>query len=771
MKAPLRVVPLPGRGEGLITLLLFLLTTSCFAQTPAPTTRPHVLLILCDALTLDQLHDNAYPHLYHFAETNAIGLMNCAVAGEKSRVAAMLTLATGQHTPAEETDDDAANDWETVPGESGTAREVWARRMGQKAENVKTFRNGARLLGIAPLARRGLARTRLGALLVQANPPVSTFVCGSVEGNPRDRSAALLTMDANGVGEALFRVLRDASNANGPPGMVDDVVRMAQLASESEAEFTVVQLGDTARAEARRGRHHFNYETNRKAALKRLDLFLYLLTGFLEREGKTPDVLLVSPRPPAGDARHPTTWNRLTPLIAAGPDFPPGLLASATTRTPGLVANVDIAPTVLHLFRAPVASEMIGRPLRSVPYAGSGTERLAVVSRMDYVTTLNYQALTRAMPPLGVFCFFVLLSGFLAYRAGGVRWARWCAPGLVAVTNIPVAFLLAPILIPPTLVEYGLRIVAWAVGLAVADYALARLLRVSPALASALLTVLLVVGDTLTGQILLKDSLLSGYALSGIRYYGVGNEYLGVTLGLALIGGFALLDERGIPFPPDDSERKLRWTLILLWLALAFLLGWPGLGANAGSLAATGAGFGVGIVLLRGGKATVRLGALCVLAGLGLAFAFGALEAALNRHAGTDASSHFGAALSAASGGRGAGYLAEIALRKVAMNLRLLVSPGFLAGLAGLAGVVVGMQATFGAALRSVLERHVWLARSRSAALAAIIAALIFKDSGVVTAIFLCGAVCVFLLYYALTEESYPLRLESPAPSQEEGVE
>ena len=145
---------------------------------------------------------------------------------------------------------------------------------------------------------------------------------------------------------------------------------------------------------------------------------------------------------------------------------------------------------------------------------------------------------------------------------------RWLVFGIVPLLFLPAALLLAPILIPPTLWEYALRIVAWQFGLAFFALALARISRCNLPVTVALTNIALILGDILTGQNLLKDSLLSGYALSGIRYYGIGNEYLGVVLAFALtdpekgtkgITAFLLTpDMPGFRFGPPEDKMGLK---------------------------------------------------------------------------------------------------------------------------------------------------------------------------------------------------------------------
>ena len=734
-----------GKGAGGLGLLLALAPVQA-----APLHRPHVVLILCDAITFSDVHNRAYPHLARFTETGALGLMNCAVAGPKTPTAATLTLAIGQHLPAEVTDEQAANDGESVPGEQGTAAEVYARRVGQPASTDRD-RSSMRVkhLGIAGLARRGLDTDRLGAALAQETPKIQTFVVGNADTETWGRRAAALTVDALGVGAGVVAAAQGTASSL----LRDDPTALARAISQAHADFTVVQLGDTARIEAARAQFAPEvYRSARAEALRRLDELIVLLSEKSTADGDPVDILLVSPYPPVEQAHYPGVWGRLTPVVASGPDFPPGLLTSATTRTPGLLANVDIAPTILALFAAQAPVTMIGRPLQVIVSETEPSRRMAAVARLDQMAALNGRATIPLMASIGSLCFLLVLAGLIAWNRGGAQAARRFAPGLLFTQNLPTALLLAPLGTPPTILRYGLEIVAWMAGLTVASSLLARLVRISPPVAAAFLGIALVVGDTLAGQPLLKDSLLSSYPLSGIRYYGVGNEYLGVLLGFALAGGFAWLEDRRVPYPSAVSGHVYRWALALGWLGLLLLLGWPGLGANAGSLAATSAGFGLGTAILAGKRPTVRLGIACTLAGLLLAFVFGVVDAALAAHA----SSHLGAAVQAASGGRGPGYLAEIALRKLAMNLRLLVSPWLLLPAGAVVVTLLAARALVGDSWRFALQRRPWTARGLTATLAATLASLLFKDSGVVTATFLIGSECVILLSLLLTDDPDP---------------
>lgn len=738
-------------------LLLWLPPHGNTQEPPAPHKPTRVVLILCDALTCDELHAPNLPQLSALTEGGAVGLMNCAVGSAKTPPSALLTIALSQQAsalPFDETDTAAA---------------------------LKRFPN-------APT---------LGALLAFASPSVRSVVCGSAQTDTPHRRAALLTADASGSIQGDLDL--SEHDATAPFGIRDDIARLAEYAAMTDADLMVVQLGDTARVEAMRSRlTAAAYHTARAAALKRFDAFLYLLIARLDAEDQHPDVLIVSPCAPPDDARSTANGSRLTPLLAFGPDFPAGLFTSPTTRTPGLIANTDLAPTLLAHFGVPIPASMVGRPMRILTDSAqrtNGAERIALLRRMDYMTTLNRRATYGFMPLLAAVCFIVTLVGIAAHRKGGSRVSKRFVPALIFMLSLPTALLYAPLLVPPTLWEYCLRICGWMLALTAGSYLIAKFLRTSVPLAVALIGLLCVTIDILIGQPLLKFALFSDYPLSGIRYYGIGNEYLGIVLGFALLGGFIWLDDRRVPLPivdlkiaelkknstnfvpgdsaetefvsdPKASTGESSWrkiTLTVLWLGLSFLLGWSGLGANAGSLIATCAGFGVGIAVLFSRRATVGFALACTLFGLLLTFVFGWLDNWIGSHSGAmgQGSSHAGMVLNAAQHGRGIGYLAEIALRKISLNLHLLFSPGLLAG-AGIVAIAAWTAwLTIGSSVREVYEEHKWLRAGLPALLSMTLTSLVFKDSGVVTVAFLLGCAFLITLYFVFTETSPPSELKT----------
>ena len=752
MDALLHSLHLPRIRLMAIYLAIFAVFFSLPVGASEPSIRRHVVLVLCDCLTLDDLHDiRSAPFLAGLTERSAIGLMNCAVNGPKTPAAATLTLAIGQHLPSEPTDEMAFNDWELVPGEQGAARAVYVRRVGTLDPSVDALHfdpeRAVKHLGIVSLIARGLDKDRLGAALTHADPPVQAYVCGNADNGVKQpqRRAALLTADATGISGGMLDLYRFSTQT--PFGLCDDPRAVIDFVARGKADFVVVQMSDFSRAEAARSNlSAAAYHLARLGGLQRLNLLMELLDREYPSDSQGADVLLVSPRPPGEDKGHPGTWGRLTPILAYGPDFPPGVLTSPTTRTMGLIANIDIAPTLLTLFHAPIPLAMVGRPIQAVTAVPDGVERVRAVMSLDRIATLNGKAAVRVMVPLSTVCFgLVFASIYLHHRRSG-RASSWLGPVLIFVQNMASGLLLAPLMAPTSLLIYGIEIVVWMALLTGVAYGVSRALRIAPPVAAAAICVVLVVVDTLAGQSLIKESVFSAYALSGIRYYGVGNEYLGIVVGFALMAVFAWLDDRQVA-PAMPERLRLWWLAPLAWGGLAFLLGWPTLGANAGSLIVTGAGFGLATAIIYGRRPSMWLAIACGVAGLVLAFGFGALEATYAEAT----SSHIGQAIHASASGRGVGYLMEIALRKVQMNFRLLMSPWLLLGAAAVLATVTMARRFLGASWSLLLSRRRWTALGHYAVAAALVAGLLFKDSGVVMATYMAGAICLMDLYYLLT--------------------
>lgn len=492
-----------------------------------------------------------------------------------------------------------------------------------------------------------------------------------------------------------------------------------------QCDLVVVQDGDFARIERENQQGYLlpqSYRQHGEQALRSLDAFWGLATS-LELPGSHSAhwTLLVVPTPPLNAHGG---WDRLTPLILLPPQpdrvVRTGMLArSDTTQTPGLVAARDFAPTVLRLLDVTPPVQMTGAVIDDTP-AGGNT--LATLRRLARLTNLNQDAQNPLFWTLGFLAAAVLFVGlglFLSGRMASLPGARGAALyGLRLLSAWPLALLLAPLTDPTTLTLYFVWMIALTAVLALIP---------SPGLIYSLTAVVLV-ADGLTGTHLISQSVLSAYALSGIRFYGIGNEYMGL-----LIGG-ALLFVSSIPKITGGKAA-------LVFAVVIFVLSFPEFGAKAGGAVTATAIFVIAWRRLRGLPVTARHILFGLLAGFGLVFLW-----ALVDHWVPMRRTHIDTAVGALGQGR-LGYIAGVAIRKIGLAAHVFLHPGTLLGILGIA-LVGGVARLFlRRQVKDYLDRHPRFAAVWSAGLWGSLIAILFNDSGIVAAILLLTSLIVALLH------------------------
>ena len=148
---------------------------------------------------------------------------------------------------------------------------------------------------------------------------------------------------------------------------------------------------------------------------------------------------------------------------------------------------------------------------------------------LDRQTQLNQQAQIPLFWGIGLIAPALIFPSLFLYLTGrmtrGSLACRLALPGVHLLAAWPLALLLAPLFYPFALGPY-LSMIALLTALIA--------LLPSPALIFSL-TAIVLLGDGLAGTPLVSQSVLSSYALAGIRFYGIGNEYMGLLIGGALL--------------------------------------------------------------------------------------------------------------------------------------------------------------------------------------------------------------------------------------------
>ena len=346
-------------------------------------------------------------------------------------------------------------------------------------------------------------------------------------------------------------------------------------------------------------------------------------------------LIIISPcAPDAGVARN----DRLTPVLLWGKDVPAGLLLSSSTRRPGLVTNTDFAPAVADYFGIR-RGEFYPLPFGfawSVKTASEGAKAAAQISR-----SARQQAQgMRLLPYLAVALGLGLLGATAALR-------RRIAPGAWLLT--PLAALLAALFAVSQTSFWVLLPCLLGLTLVFAQ----RLGSRSTSLALAFCVTLILISDMVTGSCFMQRSLLGYSAIEGARYYGIGNEAMGLLIGAALI----------VVAHCWAAGKAARFLLTLLMGMIVLLLGTEG--AKAGGVLVSLAVFGTFLFTASGRRMTGRLAALLA------AVVFGGMAvAALGDAFLVHTQSHIGEAVRRIASG-GPAEAVDIIRRKLSVEGRL----------------------------------------------------------------------------------------------------
>jgi hypothetical protein len=331
----------------------------------------------------------------------------------------------------------------------------------------------------------------------------------------------------------------------------------------------------------------------------------------LNRQRPPGGLLIVVQRIGAASA-HQLLWVAAAGLKGAGGRE----LSSATTNERGLLAAVDLAPTILeHLGLTPIPPAVRGDPIHTGGPLQSASLR-SLERRLEVVGGRRLQALA-----------FLLLAWALLLL-GSARWGparAWALrTGALGVLWAPAAVLIPAALEPSAAVEYATIVLACMLLGAFTD-ALFRWPRAPLAPAIAVLAAIVV--DALAHTQLLVRSVLGPNPILGARFYGIGNELksgLAVLVLAAVAAALYPTSERaGVP---AGKRRRAAIAMVAAGVLLAVIEGSARIGAGVGGVILVSAGFAVATLMLTEGTVTRRRALLVLLTPAAALVALAALD-------------------------------------------------------------------------------------------------------------------------------------------------
>ncbi|HEV2945256.1 MAG TPA: hypothetical protein VGX26_09105 [Solirubrobacteraceae bacterium] len=295
-------------------------------------------------------------------------------------------------------------------------------------------------------------------------------------------------------------------------------------------------------------------------------------------------------------------------------------LTSQTTSQRGLIATVDLAPTILRHLNLPVPGAMRGKPV-TLDGTFDGSYLRSFKARLQILYDRRLGALACLLGAWALLALTLRLMP-LAPRLRPRARAWTMRAGALALLWTPVAALVPAALEPTRGVEDALLVLlCFSLG-ALTD-------RLTPwpraPLLPALVALVALTADALAGTQLLARSLLGPNPELGVRFYGIGNE---LKSGLAVLVFAAVASA----LYPAARSRRAAGAMAVSGIVLAVIEGSARIGAGVGGVILVSAGTALATAMLLPGQLTRRrvlvvlvspIAGLIALAALDLATAHG----------------------------------------------------------------------------------------------------------------------------------------------------
>jgi len=377
------------------------------------------------------------------------------------------------------------------------------------------------------------------------------------------RPSSLIPMDSRGLidyGNVDNILINDI---NMPYGFRTDFDKILEETIEikDKASLIVIDTGDLDRL------HFYSRQMSedifmerRQDILTKVDDFIGALKNNIDKKNSL--LMIVSPN--SGDER--VEGSKLSPIILWGSEVSNGILLSSTTKHDGIVTNLDIGPKIAEFLDTPKVG-MVGNTISSknvdknLQHINNLNDRVNVTYTSRYKTLMFFSILAIIVILLTTIVLLLKISitDYL-YKVTSFL--------LTLIVSIPLTLILSSFFNVNSISKFVILNIIFLFVISFTFYKLKRQDRLFMILG---LTYIILVIDLMTNNSISQYSILAPDPIIGARYFGIGNELVGIFLGTtAILLGF-ILNKKGNKFI----------TVVLLVFSV-ILVGHPKLGANVG---------------------------------------------------------------------------------------------------------------------------------------------------------------------------------------------
>ena len=576
----------------------------------------------------------------------------------------------------------------------------------------------------------GLQARELGLRVgVLGNSDTSYAIC---------RDAVILAMNEKGVvpcGNVSQDLLDPAPRRAG--GLQNNHERIIDNMESllKTSDILVIDLGDTSRVELSRANaaDHIVVE-QRKMAVERNDQLLGKIIKNVDMDHTM--LIMLTPNPNKEMLLQGNFG--LTPAFVYTPGQEPGLLTSNTTRRPGLLSNYDLQPAVF---------SYLGN---NYPDPGISTIKSNhSLQVLDEQLTLFCNLRASRNPLHYIFMLLAIIGtvvGALAFIAGRKELLPYVNYIVYSTLSMPLVFLFI------SFSKYfslgGVILISLTAALLIG--ALIRIIFKEPLDALLFLTAItavLLIADCLTGSRLMLLSPLGSDAIAGGRFYGIGNDYMGVLLACTIIATLLLLARL------KSLKPAYKTVLGLLPLVITtIIIGHPHFGANMGGFITAMVSTGFFIIINNGRKISLKQVFLIGLVAILGVFALAQLDAMFN-----PTPSHAGKAISTLYSGAGITVLLAIIKTKLGILASTVYNSSWSLILVLLAIILAVLKRKTPDIMLKIALENPALDRALKILLITTVTVFVVNDTGVIAA----ALIMLYLLnslWLAISSNSYPKR-------------
>ncbi|WP_353095204.1 hypothetical protein [Tissierella praeacuta] len=536
------------------------------------------IVLILDEVSLEEILNSNTPNINLLLENGAIGFMNTrAKSSLSNRGSTYLSLGMGVRTLASTQGGLAfernriypVSDYDLL-SEYVTASDLYKLYTGKTPPdgeiiNVAIGDIERTALDITPNNQVGL----LGRIAKEKGLVIG--VAGNSDLNTPSREVTMLAMDENGVipfGSIDSDLLSSDSNVLGgirlnQEKLLEEVERILP-----NVDMLFIDYGDTARIQKT---DRLTIDPIRKEqkikAIERADSFLGKVINKVDL-GKTL-FMVITPNPSRESSNQGNF--ALTPVIMSGTNTEKGLLTSSTTRREGLVTNFDFGPTLLNFFGITEYKSFIGEPMQTV--SNENPVEILLNNQSQFLYLRKYRSVFHWS--------FIILVGIALVGFYLPRFTKWKGLPHKILNYLSLTIMAVPLTMM-TVSLFGYKSIIFDIlyvfgGAFIITYVLNKIFRknlITIAILGLATSILLLI-DIYFVQKLMIISPLGSDAIAGGRFYGIGNDYMGILLGSTLLGFFTL-------FHLYKINKSIMAALMTSYMCLIIVSLSPFFGANMG---------------------------------------------------------------------------------------------------------------------------------------------------------------------------------------------